>query len=565
VHIAVLVIVAIGLLVQSSSPSAEEAILQVSPTSLSFSVQSPGQSPASQTITITNAGSGKLQWLLRLSQPWLKASSPSGTAPSTVTVSIDTSGLSAGSHSANISVVANAQGSPKTITVTLTIGGSVTPPPKPGNQPPIATFTYSPQNPKPGEVITFDCSPSQASANKKIASCDWDFHNQGAFVAELKNLRQHKFDSEGYFTVTLTVKDDAGAESTPTSKVITVSKTPVKDRDGDGVPDSEDQCPDQPGSVDNKGCPVTPTETLTSAVDTNRSSYIEDDEMLRVLDAWIKGRLLAGKFTIRESDVISLLSKWARREKLPETQTPNPNPGLTSCTISILDPLPLTGRLIGGLLWDEGTLWNSGMARSQSDLGYSLYRIDTKTGEIVPPAPLTVKAQAPLDNVIIFGGITWNGTTLVGAEHTGGIHFLNRSGARVGIWPRISTSYLNIEAVQDITWDGKAIWLLVKARPANDKQAKFSMYLLKLNDTGDVAQWFSISESGVEGMVWDGKSFWMTDAQKDQLYQINAEGKITRVCSAPKELQAPRGIAWDGASFWVLSTSKMKIYKVAIK
>lgn len=131
--------------------------------------------------------------------------------------------------------------------------------------------------------------------------------------------------------------------------------------------------------------------------------------------------------------------------------------------------------------------------------------------------------------------------------------------------PRLSTPYLAIEAIRDITWDGKAIWLLAKSRPANDSQARFSVYLLKLNDAGSVAQWFLVSESGVEGMVWDGKAFWMTDAQKDQLYQVNVEAKITRVCSAPKELKAPRGIAWDGTSFWILSTSTMKIYKVAIR
>jgi hypothetical protein len=44
-----------------------------------------------------------------------------------------------------------------------TQGGGTQPPPGPGhgNQLPIAAFTYSPQNPKPGEVITFDCSPAR--------------------------------------------------------------------------------------------------------------------------------------------------------------------------------------------------------------------------------------------------------------------------------------------------------------------------------------------------------------------------------------------------------------------
>jgi hypothetical protein len=34
-------------------------------------------------------------------------------------------------------------------------------------------------------------------------------------------------------------------------------KKPTKDQDGDGIPDDKDNCPDEKGSLNNNGCPVT--------------------------------------------------------------------------------------------------------------------------------------------------------------------------------------------------------------------------------------------------------------------------------------------------------------------
>src|SRR5207245_5900497 len=38
---------------------------------------------------------------------------------------------------------------------------------------------------------------------------------------------------------------------------------PPADRDGDGVPDSDDSCPDQPGPVANYGCPIGARQMVT--------------------------------------------------------------------------------------------------------------------------------------------------------------------------------------------------------------------------------------------------------------------------------------------------------------
>jgi hypothetical protein len=81
------------------------AILQVSPTSLSFSSE-VGRNPPSQTIQITNAGSGTLSWSASADQPWIGLNPSSGMAPSIVTVSINATTLTAGSYSGRITIAA---------------------------------------------------------------------------------------------------------------------------------------------------------------------------------------------------------------------------------------------------------------------------------------------------------------------------------------------------------------------------------------------------------------------------------------------------------------------------
>jgi hypothetical protein len=106
-------------------------VLDVSPTSLAFSA-AVGTSPAPSTLTISNTGGGNLNWSATDSASWLTLSPASGiataTTPSTLTATVDTTGLAAGTYSTSIVVSASgASGSPKTIPVTLT----VTPPAPP--------------------------------------------------------------------------------------------------------------------------------------------------------------------------------------------------------------------------------------------------------------------------------------------------------------------------------------------------------------------------------------------------------------------------------------------------
>jgi Zn-dependent metalloprotease len=97
--------------------------ISTNPTSMSFSGPPGGANPASQTLAITNSGGGTLTWTASSSQTWLTLSATSGTGPSSVTVSVNTAGMAAGTYNATITITATgATNSPYTVPVTLNIG-----------------------------------------------------------------------------------------------------------------------------------------------------------------------------------------------------------------------------------------------------------------------------------------------------------------------------------------------------------------------------------------------------------------------------------------------------------
>jgi parallel beta-helix repeat protein len=75
------------------------------------------------------------------------------------------------------------------------------------NQPPIASFSYSPQKPIADGKIKFDASAS-ADTDGKITSYDWDF---GEGTTDSGKTAFHSYSTAGNYMVTLTVTDDDGA------------------------------------------------------------------------------------------------------------------------------------------------------------------------------------------------------------------------------------------------------------------------------------------------------------------------------------------------------------------
>jgi uncharacterized protein (TIGR03437 family) len=98
------------------------ASLAVSPQSLTFNYTVGGTLPAAQTISITNTGGGTLSWTASASAAWVGLSPASGTAPTTISVSVSPATLAAGSYPATVQITATgATGSPASVSVTLVV------------------------------------------------------------------------------------------------------------------------------------------------------------------------------------------------------------------------------------------------------------------------------------------------------------------------------------------------------------------------------------------------------------------------------------------------------------
>ncbi len=100
------------------SVTAPPAILSVVPSQLAFKGQQNGPAPQPQSFSINNIGSGNMTWSASTDAKWLTL----GVSSSFLSVSPNTSGLSAGTYNSAVTVTApGAQGSPAVVSVSLRI------------------------------------------------------------------------------------------------------------------------------------------------------------------------------------------------------------------------------------------------------------------------------------------------------------------------------------------------------------------------------------------------------------------------------------------------------------
>jgi len=98
------------------------AILATTPSSLTFFGASGFTTP-SQSISITNAGSGTLAWTASADASWITMSASSGTAPASIAVSPNVTGLANGTYSGHVTISSGDVGnSPAVIPASLQVG-----------------------------------------------------------------------------------------------------------------------------------------------------------------------------------------------------------------------------------------------------------------------------------------------------------------------------------------------------------------------------------------------------------------------------------------------------------
>ena len=109
------------------------------------------------------------------------------------------------------------------------------------NKIPVANFTYSPDNPKTMDTVTFDASAScDPDPEGHIMEYSWNFGDSGYgnITTGTDAMMTHSYATEGYYVVSLTVTDDKGAAG-QASRLITVT-APRGDLNHDGVVTSAD-------------------------------------------------------------------------------------------------------------------------------------------------------------------------------------------------------------------------------------------------------------------------------------------------------------------------------------
>jgi len=107
---------------------AQAPVIRVTPERLEFQAIQGEPNPEPKTLQITNAGGGMVAWSAAADVPWLKLSPERGTAPSSLTVAVEISGLPVATHSGRITITATgASNSPLVVPVTLVIQPSPQP------------------------------------------------------------------------------------------------------------------------------------------------------------------------------------------------------------------------------------------------------------------------------------------------------------------------------------------------------------------------------------------------------------------------------------------------------
>jgi hypothetical protein len=94
--------------------------LLVSPAILSFTTTT-NTNPATQSLSVTSAGTDPLTWSATADQSWLKLSKAAGATPEQVDISADVSALNAGTHTATITFINSSTGESVAVPVSLSI------------------------------------------------------------------------------------------------------------------------------------------------------------------------------------------------------------------------------------------------------------------------------------------------------------------------------------------------------------------------------------------------------------------------------------------------------------
>ncbi|MCC6537425.1 MAG: hypothetical protein IT162_07750, partial [Bryobacterales bacterium] len=103
-------------------------LLSAAPTSLSFSAQAGGASPASRTVNTTSSSNAVLSYTAAANQSWLLVTPNGGSTPGSIAVSVNPAGLAAGTYTGAVTLTPPLPSTPVTIAVTFTVNAAAVTP-----------------------------------------------------------------------------------------------------------------------------------------------------------------------------------------------------------------------------------------------------------------------------------------------------------------------------------------------------------------------------------------------------------------------------------------------------
>ena len=293
------------------------------------------------------------------------------------------------------------------------------------NQPPVASFTFTPANPAPGQPVQFDASSSY-DPDGTITSYRWDFDNDGTIDATGRVV-SHAFSSPGPYNVRLVVTDNMGArsEATKTVNVVVLNRPPVADftwtpanpKPGDWIQFDASASFDPDGTItdyqwdfDNDGTSDASGRVVFHAF-TAPGSY---NVRLVVTD-----NMGASTETTKTVNVVALNQPPVARF----TMSPSPAPVGTPVTFDASASTDPDGT-ITSYSWDldgDGTVDHYGVVVTQAFYAPGSYRVtlyvtddrgataqSTQTLQVVQPGPPGMPNMDGIPGIYVWGTDSWN-------------------------------------------------------------------------------------------------------------------------------------------------------------
>jgi Viral BACON domain len=147
--------------------------MKLAPTSLAFSYQIGGATPAAQTVAVTSSTSTAISYTASTATAWLTTTA-SGTTPGSLSIGINPSGLAAGTYTGSVAVASSgASNSPQSVPVTLTVTAATTLPTL-NVSPTSVTFNYQIGGTTPAaQNVATSSSTSTAITYTATSSAAW--------------------------------------------------------------------------------------------------------------------------------------------------------------------------------------------------------------------------------------------------------------------------------------------------------------------------------------------------------------------------------------------------------